>query len=356
MPTITPAYGATAADAPLASLAIERREPGPRDIAIDILYCGVCYSDLRATRGRSAEAPWPLVPGHEIVGRVSAVGAEVEGFAVGDLAGVGCLVDSCGHCPSCAEHLEQFCHEGAITTYGGADKVSGGITQGGYSSAIVVDQGFVLRISEEVDLAATAPLLCAGITTYSALRHWEAGEGSRVGVVGLGGLGHVAVKLAKAMGASVTVFTRQAGKADDAKALGADAVVVSSDPEEMKAAAGSLDLILDTVAAQHELDPYLATLDRDGDLVLLGVPTEPHPPHNPFTLLMGRRSIGASAIGGLAETQEMLDFCAEHGIVADVEMISMEEIDIAWERMEAADVRYRFVIDMATMPAAGAAA
>jgi alcohol dehydrogenase (NADP+) len=352
MPTTVNAYGATAADAPLASLAIERRDPGPRDIAIEVLFCGVCHSDLRATRGRPAEAPWPLVPGHEIVGRVTAVGAEVDDFAPGDLAGVGCLVDSCGHCSSCEADLEQFCEEGATPTYGFPDKKHGGITQGGYSSAIVVDRDFVLRISEDVDLAATAPLLCAGITTYSALRHWNAGEGSRVGVVGLGGLGHVAVKLAKAMGARVTVFTRQAGKADDAEALGADAVVVSSDPEEMKAAAGSLDLTLDTVAAQHELDPYLGTLDRDGDLVLLGVPTEPHPPHSPFSLLMSRRSIGASAIGGLAETQEMLDFCAAHGITAEVEMISMDGIDEAWERMEAADVRYRFVIDMATMPAA----
>jgi uncharacterized zinc-type alcohol dehydrogenase-like protein len=346
------AFGAFAADQPLASLAIERREPGPRDVAIDILYCGVCHSDLHFVRGEWGNQTWPIVPGHEIVGRVGAVGAEVEGFAVGDLAGVGCMVDSCRTCSACAEDLEQFCENGNTLTYGSPEPQTGGVTQGGYSTAIVVDQDFCLRVSPDVDLAATAPLLCAGITTYSPLRHWNVGLDSRVGVVGLGGLGHMAVKIAKAMGAEVTLFTTTPGKAEDAKALGADHVVISKDPEQMKSVAGTLDLILDSVAAPHDLDAYFATLAREGALVLLGVPPQPHPSPSVANFIRGRRSLSGSLIGGIAETQEMLDFCAEHGVTADVEMISMDQIDEAYDRMESSDVKFRFVIDMESMPAA----
>jgi alcohol dehydrogenase (NADP+) len=346
------AFGARAADQPLVSLAIERRDPGPRDVSIEILYCGVCHSDLHTARGEWGEKDWPVVPGHEIVGRVSAVGAEVEGFAVGDLAGVGCMVDSCRECASCGEGLEQYCENGNTLTYGSPEKETGGFTYGGYSSAIVVDQDFVLRISPDVDLAATAPLLCAGITTYSPLRHWNVGPDSKVGVIGLGGLGHMAVKIAKAMGAEVTLFTTSPGKVDDARALGAANVVISRDEGQMAAAANTLDLIIDTVAASHDLDPYIATLHRDGAIVLLGVPPTPHPSPGVFGLLGARRSIGGSNIGGIAETQEMLDFCAEHDVTSDVEMIRMDEIDAAYNRMLASDVKYRFVIDMASMPAA----
>jgi alcohol dehydrogenase (NADP+) len=348
----TSAFGATAADQPLSSLAIERREPGPRDVAIDILYCGVCHSDLHFVRGEWGNRIWPIVPGHEIVGRVSAVGEEVEGFAVGDLAGVGCMVDSCRTCSACEEDLEQFCENGNTLTYGSVEAQTGGTTQGGYSTAVVVDQDFCLHVSEDVDLAATAPLLCAGITTYSPLRHWNVGPDSRVGVVGLGGLGHMAVKIAKAMGAEVTLFTTTPGKAEDAKALGADRVVISKDPEQMKSVAGTLDLILDSVAAPHELDAYLATLAREGALVLLGVPPEAHPSPAVGNFIRGRRSLSGSLIGGIAETQEMLDFCAEHGVTADVEMIAMDQIDAAYDRMESSDVKFRFVIDMESMPAA----
>jgi alcohol dehydrogenase (NADP+) len=348
----TSAFGAAAADKPLASLAIDRREPGPADVSIDILYCGVCHSDLHFVRGEWGNEDWPIVPGHEIVGRVSAVGDEVEGFAVGELAAVGCMVDSCRTCSACEEDLEQFCENGMTTTYGGVEKETGRITQGGYANAVVVDQAFCLHVSEDVDLAATAPLLCAGITTYSPLRHWNVGEGTRVGVVGLGGLGHMGVKLAKAMGAEVTLFTTSPGKADDARALGADHVVVSKDADQMAAAKKSLDLIIDTVAGPHDLDAYLATLDHGGSLVLLGVPPEPHPTPGIFNLMVGRRSLSGSTIGGIAETQEMLDFCAEHGVTADVEMIRMEEIDAAYDRMLAGDVKFRFVIDMESMPTA----
>jgi alcohol dehydrogenase (NADP+) len=350
--TQTSAFGAPAADQPLASLAIERREPGPRDVAIDILFCGVCHSDLHTVRGEWGQSEWPIVPGHEIVGRVSAVGDDVEGFAVGDLAGVGCLVDSCRTCDSCGEGLEQYCESGPTGTYGGVEKETGRMTHGGYSSAIVVDQDFVLHVSEDVDLAATAPLLCAGITTYSPLRKWGAGPDSSVGVVGLGGLGHMAVKLAKAMGSEVTLFTTSPGKADDGRALGADHIVISTDPEAMAAARGTLDLIINTVAASHDLDPLIATLKRDGSLVLVGAPPTPHPSPQVFSLIMSRRSISGSAIGGIAETQEMLDFCAEHGVTSEVEMISMDGIEDAYERMLQGDVKFRFVIDMESMPAA----
>ncbi len=348
----TSAYGAPAADQPLISLAIERREPGPRDVSIEILYCGVCHSDLHTARGEWGQSKWPVVPGHEIVGRVSAVGAEVEGFAVGDLAGVGCMVDSCRECASCAEGVEQYCEGPATFTYGSTEKETGRMTVGGYSSAIVVDQDFVLRISSDVDLAATAPLLCAGITTYSPLRHWNVGPDSKVGVVGLGGLGHMAVKIAAAMGAEVTLFTTSPGKADDARALGATNVVISTDAEQMAGAAATLDLVIDTVAAEHDLDPYIGSLKRDGAIVLLGVPPTPHPSPSIFPILSKRRAISGSNIGGIAETQEMLDFCAEHDVASDIEMIRMDQIDEAYDRMLKSDVKYRFVIDMASMPAA----
>jgi alcohol dehydrogenase (NADP+) len=348
----TSAFGAPAADQPLISLAIERREPGPRDVSIEILYCGVCHSDLHTARGEWGQKKWPIVPGHEVVGRISAVGAKVDGFAVGDLAGVGCMVDSCGACASCEEGVEQYCEGPATFTYGSVEKETGRMTAGGYSSAIVVDQDFVLRISPEVDLAATAPLLCAGITTYSPLRHWNVGPDSKVGVVGLGGLGHMAVKIAAAMGAEVTLFTTSPGKVDDARALGATDVLISTDAEQMTAAASTLDLIIDTVAAEHDLDPYIGSLKRDGSIVLLGVPPTPHPSPSIFPILSKRRSISGSNIGGIAETQEMLDFCAEHNVGSDIEMIRMDQIDEAYERMLASDVKYRFVIDMASMPAA----
>ena len=348
----TNAFGAPAADQPLASLAIERREPGPRDVAIEILYCGVCHSDLHTARGEWGQQKWPIVPGHEIVGRVGAVGGEVEGFAVGDLAGVGCMVDSCRTCSSCAEGLEQYCERVPTFTYGGVEKETGRMTHGGYSQAVVVDQDFVLHISADVDLAATAPLLCAGITTYSPLRYWNVDADSKVGVVGLGGLGHMAVKIAKAMGAEVTLFTTSPGKADDARALGATNVVISTDADAMAAARRTLDFIIDTVAAPHGLDAYLGALRRDGSLVLVGVPPTPHPSPGVVGLIGARRSIGGSNIGGIAETQEMLDFCAEHGVTSEVEMISMEQIDAAYDRMLAGDVKFRFVIDMESMPAA----
>jgi uncharacterized zinc-type alcohol dehydrogenase-like protein len=334
----------------LAPHAIERRELGPTDVAIEILFCGVCHSDLHMARNEWSATTFPVVPGHEIVGRVSAVGAEVEKFGEGDLAGVGCMVDSCRTCASCQEGLEQYCEKGNVQTYGSPDEHTGGVTHGGYSTAVVVDQDFVLKVSPDADLASTAPLLCAGITTYSPLRHWGVDADSRVGVVGLGGLGHMAVKIAHAMGAHVTLFTTSPGKADDAEALGADAVVISTDADQMKGAATSLDFIIDTVAAPHDLDPYLAALARDGSMVLVGVPAEPHPSPAVFNLLAKRRSLAGSGIGGIAETQEMLDFCAEHDLGADIEMIRMDEINDAYERMLKSDVKYRFVIDMATMP------
>jgi len=346
------AYAATSPDSNLSPLAIERREVGPRDVEIEILYCGVCHSDLHYARSEWMEVQYPVVTGHEIVGKVVAVGNEVSDMAAGDLAGVGCMVDSCRECDACQEGLEQYCLKGNIQTFGGVEKETGKQTYGGYSSRIVVDRDFALRISPDVDLAATAPLLCAGITTYSPLRHWGVKEGSKVGVVGLGGLGHMAVKLAHAMGAEVTLFTTSPGKADDAKALGANEVVISKDAEAMAAKRQSLDLIINTVAVKHDLDPFLNTLKVDGTLVLVGAPSEPHPSPQVFNLLLARRSIAGSGIGGIAETQEMLDFCAERGVSADIELIKMDEIDGAWDRMEKGDVKFRFVIDTTTIPSA----
>ena len=349
MPITAAAYAATSGTSPLAPWTLQRRAPTARDVDIEILYCGVCHSDLHTARSEWGGTQYPCVPGHEIVGRVLAVGAEVSRFTPGQMVGVGCMVDSCRQCASCGEGLEQYCERGFTGTYNAPDKVSGGITYGGYSTRIVVDQDFVLRIPDGLDPAAAAPLLCAGITTYSPLRHWNVGPGMKVGVVGLGGLGHMAVKLARAMGAEVTMFTTSPGKGEDAKRLGASEVVVSKDKAQMKAQLNRYDLILNTVAASHDLDAYLRLLKRDGTLVLVGVPEHPHPSPNIANLIFRRRSIGGSLIGGIAETQEMLDFCGQHGIVSDIEMIPMQQINEAYDRMQRSDVRYRFVIDLASI-------
>ncbi len=344
------AYGARAADKPLEPLDIARRTPGAHDVQIDIAYCGVCHSDLHTVRSEWGGTRYPCVPGHEIVGRVSAVGADVSNFKLGDVVGVGCLVGSCQRCPSCADGLEQYCENGFVGTYNGPTPDAPGHTLGGYSQRIVVDDRFVLKIRHpEAQLAAVAPLLCAGITTYSPLRHWNVGPGKKVGIVGIGGLGHMGVKIAHAMGAQVVAFTTSDAKRADAKALGADEVVVSRNKDEMRAHAGSFDLILDTVAASHDLDAYSGLLKRDGTLVLVGVPEHPHPSPGIANLIFKRRAIAGSLIGGIAETQEMLDFCAAKGIVADIEMIPAQKIDEAYERMVRSDVKYRFVIDNATL-------
>lgn len=342
-------YAAQSATTPLAPVKFERRSPRADDVAIDILYCGVCHSDIHQARNEWGIAVYPLMPGHEIVGKVTAVGANVTRHKIGDLVGVGCMVDSCRTCSPCQHGLEQYCEAGNTGTYGSHDRHDGTLTQGGYSTAVVVSEDFVLKVSESLDTQAVAPLLCAGITTYSPLRHWNVGQGSKVAVVGLGGLGHMAVKLAKAMGAEVTLFTRSLGKSDDAFRLGASHVVLSTDEEQMKAVANTFDLIIDTVPYTHDLKPYVPTLALDGTLVLVGLVGELEQTINTVPMIMGRRSISASVIGGIAETQEMLDFCAEHNIVPDVEMINMQDINTAYERMEKSDVKYRFVIDMASL-------
>ena len=346
----TKAYGARAGDKPLEAMDIERRAPGPQDVQIDIAYCGVCHSDLHTVRSEWGGTLYPCVPGHEIVGHVSAVGSEVTGFKLGDTVGVGCMVDSCQHCAECAEGLEQYCANGFVATYNGPTHDAPGHTQGGYSQGIVVDRKFVLHIRHpQAQLAAVAPLLCAGITTYSPMRHWNVGPGKKVGVVGIGGLGHVGLKIAHAMGAHVVAFTSSESKRQDALHLGADEVVVSRNESEMKAHASSFDFILNTVAASHSLDAYTTLLKRDGTLVLVGAPEHPHPSPSISNLIGKRRSIAGSLIGGIAETQEMLDFCATNGIVADIEMIAARQIDKAYDRMIKSDVKYRFVIDSATL-------
>ena len=348
----TKAYGARAAHQALEALDIERRAPGPHDVQIEIAYCGVCHSDLHTVRSEWSGTRFPCVPGHEIVGHVSAVGGDVSGFKVGDTVGVGCLVGSCRHCAACDEGLEQYCENGFVGTYNGPTEDAPGHTLGGYSQRIVVDEKFVLKIRHPEDqLAAVAPLLCAGITTYSPLRHWNVGPGRKVGVVGIGGLGHMGIKIAHAMGAHVVAFTTSESKRRDAHALGADEVVISKDPAQMKAHAGTFDFILDTVAASHDLDAFSSLLKRDGTLVLVGVPEHPHPAPNVANLIFKRRAIAGSLIGGIAETQEMLDFCADHGIVADIEMIRAQDIDHAYDRMVKSDVKYRFVIDNKSLAA-----
>jgi alcohol dehydrogenase (NADP+) len=342
------AFSTPSASSPLSAATIERRTPTASDVQIKILYCGVCHSDLHFVRNEWGFTQYPAVPGHEIVGRVTAVGDGVTKFKVGDTVGVGCLVDSCRTCPNCRQGLEQFCDNGMVMTYGSADKVLGGGTLGGYSQSIVVTEDFVLRIPANLNLAATAPLLCAGITTYSPLRHWKVGPGQKVGIVGLGGLGHMAVKFARAFGAHVVLFTTSPGKTVDAKRLGAHEVVVSKDEAQMQAQAGSIDFVLDAVSASHDINAYLNLLKRDGNLVLVGAPQKPLEVAA-FPLIFRRRSFSGSLIGGLPETQEMLDFCGAHNITSDIEMIRMDQINDAYERMLKSDVKYRFVIDMATL-------
>jgi uncharacterized zinc-type alcohol dehydrogenase-like protein len=345
------AYAAFDAASPLGPWSLERRDLRPDDVEIDILYCGVCHSDLHAARGEWGEVNRPFVPGHEIIGKVASVGELVSKYKVGDLVGVGCLVDSCLHCSECDEGLEQYCNH-MVGTYMGVETGTGKPTYGGYSSKVVVKEHFVLRIPEGLDPAGAAPLLCAGITTYSPLRQWGVGPGKTVGVVGLGGLGHMAVKLARAMGAHVTVFSTSPSKIEDAKRLGAHDVIISKDPDAMAAAAGRFDFILNTVAVSHDLNPFLACLKRDGTMTLVGAPERPHTSPDVMSLIMKRRRIAGSMIGGIPETQELLDFCGEHAITADVEVIPIQEINTAYERMLKSDVKYRFVIDMASLKTA----
>ncbi|MCX6500077.1 MAG: NAD(P)-dependent alcohol dehydrogenase [Arthrobacter sp.] len=349
-PTLAAAYGATSSDSGLVPLTVARRAPKDDDVEIAIEFCGLCHSDVHATRGEWGTQNYPLVPGHEIVGRVTQVGSAVDDFAVGERVGVGCLVDSCRECDSCLDGLEQYCENGAIGTYGARDpRNDGAITQGGYATSIVVDRNYVLRVPEGMDPAAAAPLLCAGITTYSPLNYFEVEEGDAVGVVGLGGLGHMAVKIAKAMGAEVTVFTTSERKFEAARELGADRVVLSTDPSAMEDADRSIDVIIDTVAAPHDLNPYFRTLRVDGALFQLGLPSEAMPPVNPGSLIRRRIAYAGSLIGGIAETQEMLDFCAEHGVVSDVEVVRADQLNEAYDRMVAGDVKYRFVLDASTL-------
>ncbi len=346
----TKAFAAHSPTSPLAPYTLERRAVGPLDVAIQILHCGVCHSDLHAARGEWPNQRYPLVPGHEIVGRVTETGAQVTSHKVGDLVAVGCMVDSCRTCNECREGLEQYCRQGFIGTYGGAMSGLGETTYGGYSAAIVVNEHFVLKVKHaEKDLPGVAPLLCAGITVWSPLRHWGAGPGKKVGIVGIGGLGHMGVKLAAALGAHVVAFTTSASKRKDAEALGAHEVVISRNPEEMAKHVDSFDLIIDTVAASHSLDDYTALLKRDGTLTLVGAPEHPHPSPTAMMLLMRRLSIAGSAIGGIPETQELLDFCAEKGILSEIEPMAMADIETAYARMLKSDVKYRFVIDMSTL-------
>lgn len=342
------AFGTKAADVPLNQLSIHRRKPTPHDVEIEILYCGVCHSDLHTARNEWHGTIYPCVPGHEIAGKIVSVGDHVRKFKTGDLAAVGCMVDSCRECQYCKEGLEQYCEPGNTLTYNSPDKYLGTQTYGGYSESIVVDESFVLRVPENLDLAATAPLLCAGITTYSPLRHWNIGPGQKTGVVGLGGLGHMAVKLAKAMGAEVIVFTTSSSKVEDAKRLGADDVVLSKDEAQMAKYAGKLHFLIDAVSASHDINAYLKLLRVDGSLALVGAPEHPLPVAA-FSLIPYRRNFAGSTIGGIAETQEMLDFCGRHNIVADIELINIQQINEAYERLLKGDVKYRFVIDMASL-------
>lgn len=344
------AYSTASASSRLASDVIKRRDTGENDVRIEILFCGICHSDLHMARNEWKDVwptVYPCVPGHEIIGRVTEVGSAVTKFKAGDLAGVGCMVDSDRTCPSCQEGLEQFC-PGQVLTYGSPDKHLGGVTYGGYSESIVVDEHFVVRVPSNLDLAATAPLLCAGITTYSPLRHWGVTKGKKVGIVGLGGLGHMGVKFAHAMGAHTVVFTTSPGKVEDAKRLGADDVVISRNADEMKKHTGSFDFILDAVSADHDINAYIQLLARDGNMTLVGAPEKPLALSS-FGLILGRRSVSGSPIGGIAETQEMLDFCSEHNITSDVEVIAIQQVNEAYERLLKADVKYRFSIDMASL-------
>jgi uncharacterized zinc-type alcohol dehydrogenase-like protein len=348
MSTSVRSYAAQSATSSLAPYTLDRRVPTDTDVAIDILYCGVCHSDLHQARDEWHNSVYPVVPGHEIVGRVSRVGSAVTKFRQGDLAAVGCLVGSCGVCPHCTRGLEQYCDKFPVLTYNGPDKYSGGMTYGGYSESIVVEESFVLRVPESLDPAAAAPLLCAGITTYSPMHHWKVGPGQKVGVIGLGGLGHMGVKFAHAFGAHVVLFTTSPGKVEDGLRLGADEVVISKDANQMQKHARSFDFLLDAVSADHDINAYLNLLNVDGTLVLVGAPEKPLPV-SAFSLLMGRRQFAGSAIGGISETQEMLEFCGEHGVVSDIEIIGIQQINEAYDRLLKSDVKYRFVIDMASI-------
>lgn len=342
-------YAAQDAKTPLAPFLFERRTPGPREVLLEILYCGVCHSDVHQARDEWGGSIFPMVPGHEIVGRVTQVGAEVTRFKPADLAGVGCMIDSCRSCGSCQEGHEQYCEIGFNPTYNGYERDGKTLTLGGYSDCIVVHEDFMLRVSDKLPLAGVAPLLCAGITTYSPLRHWKVGKGQRVGIVGLGGLGHMGLKFAHAFGAEVVLFTTSPGKAEDAKRLGASEVVISTDSKSMRAQRNRFDFILNTVAAPHNLDPFLNALKRDGTLTLVGVPDKSHPSPGVGGLIFKRRSLAGSLIGGIAETQEMLDYCAVNKITSDVEIIAADKINVAFDRMVKSDVKYRFVIDMASL-------
>ncbi|EMV7409563.1 TPA: NAD(P)-dependent alcohol dehydrogenase [Enterobacter soli] len=343
-------YAAKTPTAPLAPFTFDRREPRPDDVVIEILYCGVCHSDLHQARNDWEFSEYPIVPGHEVIGRVASVGDSVTKFKVGDLAGIGCMVDSCRECNPCQQGLEQYCEEGNVQTYNGHDRHDHQPTYGGYSQTIIASEAFALLIPQGIDLKGAAPLLCAGITTWSPLRHWNIGKGSKVAVVGLGGLGHMAIKLAHGLGAEVTLFTRSPGKEADARRLGADHIVYSTDADQMQSVANQFDLIIDTVPYVHDVNPYMSTLTLDGTLVFVGFLGD-NPPVSTLPLILGRKSVAGSCIGGIAETQEMLDFCGEHGITADVEVIKMDEINDAFERMLKSDVKYRFVIDMSTLSA-----
>lgn len=344
-------YAAKSAQVPLAPLEFTRRDPRPDDVVMEVLYCGVCHSDLHQARNDWGFSTYPLVPGHEVIGRVTAVGKDVTKFKVGDFAGIGCMVDSCRQCQPCQQGLEQYCEEGNVQTYNGVDRHDHTPTYGGYSQTIVASQDFVLKIPKGLDLKAAAPLLCAGITTWSPLRHWQVGKGSKVAVVGLGGLGHMALKLANALGAEVTLFTRSPSKEADARRLGAHHIVLSTDDAQMAATKGQFDLIIDTVPYVHDINPYMPTLNVNGTLVFVGYLGDLSPMINTMPLILARRSVAGSCIGGIAETQEMLDFCAKHGIASDIETINIQDINHAYERMLKSDVKYRFVIDMASLTA-----
>lgn len=342
------AYGAKSSDADLKEMTIERRDVTDRDVKIEISYCGVCHSDIHTVRNDWGGSKYPVVPGHEIIGRVVEVGSDVSNFKKGELVGVGCMVDSCRECSACKDDLEQFCEEGMVGTYNGKDKHLGGHTFGGYSETIVVDKYYVLKVPENLEEKAVAPLLCAGITTYSPLKHWNVKKGDKVGVIGLGGLGHMGIKIAAAMGAEVVMITTSPSKADDAKRLGASSVLISKNEDDMKKHKGSFDFLLNTVPVKHDINPYIQLLKRDSTMCMVGA-IEPLEPMHGGGLIMGRKRVAGSLIGGIKETQEMLDFCGEHNIVSDVEMIDMETINTAYERVTNSDVKYRFVIDMQSL-------
>ena len=345
---IVKAFGTEAVNVPLHVMNIKRRELQNHDVEMEILYCGICHSDLHQIKNDFGGTMWPIVPGHEIIGRISRIGKKVTKFKVGDLAGIGCIVDSCGKCEYCESDLEQFCDEGVTYSFNSPDKYLGGATYGGFSESYVCEDKYVVKVPENIDLKAAAPLLCAGITVYSPLKHWKAGPGKKVGILGIGGLGHLAIKIAKAMGAEVIVFTTSPSKIEDAKRLGADEAVLSSDAQQMSKYARKLHFIIDTVSAKHDVNTYLNLLRHDGSVVLVGLPPEPFEV-GAFNVVMGRRSFSGSNIGGIAETQEMLDFCAKHNITADIELINVNQVNEAFVRLQKGDVKYRFVIDMSSL-------